>query len=333
MMNILNDTNVNIIFWKKEDASGPLGYAGTKYYCYVSNCGIKEKVSLKSYLKTIDYGEYYDNLITTKENQIIKQISCNILLQMLDNNIILEVRTHISSTIQLLYTISHRIRVPLTNISSILMLTESRKDSKKNNEILKSSCSEIMDVVNDILDIINLSRGELKLDLSRTSLSGILKQCYDIAIKETREKKVNLNFYINKNVPDYVNIDATKIKQILINLLNNAIQNTNNGGIIVEVTLFDKPNDVGYPFTFTETKHPQYNILFSVKDTGIGIDNISMRYIESILEINKEYVVSSYKYGGLGLILSKNICNLMNGHIWFKSEHNIGTIFYFNVLC
>lgn len=326
-MNILNDLNIGVIIWKKND---------TKYHCYINNCGIEENLKLKSYIKKINYGDAYEKIIETGENQSIKHINYNITLQSLRDNIILETRAPANDSMHLLSSISHKIRIPLTNIVGILALIEEVKGNKaykKNIDILKKSCYDIIEVVNDIIDIINLNRGELKLDIEKSNLNNILHQCYDIVLSSAKEKGLNFKFIVNKNIPDVVLVDSRKLKQIIINMLNNSIQNTNVGGIIVDVSIFNKNNDFDVPFHFTETKAPLYNILFTIKDTGSGMDSATKNYVESLLGINKINPNNMYKYGGFGLIISKYICNLMGGNIWFKSEQNIGTVFYFNIIC
>ena len=327
-MNILGDLNINTIIWKKDE--------NNNYYCYINNCGIENGSKLVEYFSKINYGDAYDKIISTKENQIIKQMNCNILLQLLSENIILEIRVPITNGIQLLSTVSHKIRIPLTNILGILTLIDETKESKinkKNIDILKKSCYEMIEVVNDIIDIVNLSRGELRLNLDKADLNSILHQCYDIIIKEIKLKNLTLKIIIDKNVPNFVLVDITKLKQIIVNLLNNAIENTHIGGIIINVSIYNKNDNYNCPFDYTDTKPPFYNILFSIKDTGSGIDISSKNYLESLLGINKININNCYKYAGLGLIISKYISNLMKGNIWFRSELNIGSVFYFNIIC
>lgn len=325
-MNMLGELNINTIIWKK---------ITDEYVCYINNCGIEKDSKLSDYITNINYGNAYDKIISTKENQMVKQINCNILLQYIDDNAIIEIRAPISDGIQILTNVSHKIRIPLTNILGTLTIIDELKESKiskKNIESLKNSCYEMIEVVNDIIDIVNLSRGELRMHIEKCNLSNVMQQCYDISIKEIKTKKLTLKFIIDKNVPEIIFIDVTKLKQIIISLINNAIKHTHIGGIIVNVSLY-KQNENISPFEYIAASFPAYNILFSIKDTGTGIDNATKNYLENLLGISKINNNNYYKYTGLGLIISKYICNLMNGNIWFRSEYNIGSVFYFNIIC
>ena len=324
-MNILNNLNINVIFWRKNNA---------KYRCFMNNCGIEENIELKTYNKKINYGDAYDKLFETKEKQTIRQINYNIVLELLPNDDILEIRVPADDSIHLLSTISHKIRIPLTNILGILTLideTKGNKEYKKKIDILKKSCYEIIEVVNDIIDIVNLGRGELKLNIKKSGLSNILQDCYDVVSDSIKGKKLNLKSITNKNLPEILLVDNSKLKQIIINFLNNAIENTSIGGIMVDVSIYNR--EINSPFTYTETKAPSYNILFSIKDTGAGMDDATKNYVESLLGVSKINPTNTYKYGGMGLTISKCICNLMGGNIWFRSEQNIETVFYFNIIC
>lgn len=329
-MNILGELNINIIVWRKNDDDNK------NYYCYVNNCGIENGIKLIDYIAKINYGDYYDKIITTKENQTIKLLNCNVLLQSFENDIIIEIRAPVSAGIQLLSTISHKIRIPLTNILGVLTMSDELKENKinkKNIEILKKSCYEMIEVVNDIIDIVNLGRGELHLNVEKCNLNNTLQECYEILIKEIKDKKLTLKFIIDKNVPSIIMVDGTKLKQVIINLINNAIEHTHIGGIIVNISIFNKHNDYNSPYEYVEPRAPAYNILFSIKDTGTGMDATTKNYLETLLGINKININNCYKYTGLGLIISKSICNLMHGNIWFRSELNIGSVFYFNIIC
>lgn len=328
-MNMLGELNINTIVWRKNNDEDD-------HICYVNNCGIEKETKLADYATKINYGSAYDKVIATKENQIIKHMNCNILLQHIENNTILEIRAPVSDGIQILTNVSHKIRIPLTNILGILTIIDELKEnkiSKKNIETLKNSCYEMIEVVNDIVDIVNLSRGELRLHIEKSNLSNIIQQCYDITIKEARSKKLSLKFVIDKHVPDIIFVDVTKLKQIIISLVNNAIKHTHIGGIVVNVSLFNKSNESNSPFEHSNPNFPSYNILFTIKDTGSGMDITTKNYLETLLGISKINNNNCYKYTGLGLIISKYICNLMHGNIWFKSEHNIGSVFYFNIIC
>lgn len=316
-----NSNDINIIIWKKDKI----------YRCIMNNCNIKNDTKLDSYMKNLIYEENYKKIMETHENQMIHGTNNRIVLQYVPDNIILEIRVQINVNIPLLSIINHKIRIPLTNIFGILsLINESKmsKTEKHNIKILKQSCYEIIEVANDIIDIINANRGELKLNLEKINLSNLLQECHKIVNNELKKKNLSLQIIIDKDVPDGIIVDITKLKQIIVNLLNNSINNTETGHIIIMTSLHTK--NLENPYEYITTEKPYYNIVFMIKDTGIGMDNIIKSHIKSILSTG---IDNTYKYGGWGLTISKSLCKLMKGQIWFKTEKNIGTAFYFNIIC
>lgn len=322
------NNDVGIIIWKKTD----------KYRCIVNNCNIKEKTKLTSYMKNLVYEDAYKKILSTHEDQIINNLCKNnddgkIVLKYVPTDMLIEIRIQSNINIQLLSSLSHKVRNPLSNIFGILTFFENTKLGKNEKEyiqILKKSCHDIISVMNDIIDIVNLNCGELKINPELINLDSLMHECYNIILKDIENKKLILKIIIDEDVPKTIIADKTKLKQIIINLLNNSIQYTNIGSIIINISLFE--NYPENPFEYIECKKPKYNIKFSIKDSGSGMDNSKKSLVESILGINKNVANNVYSYSGLGLIIGKYICNLMGGNIWFKTEQNIGTIFNFNIL-
>lgn len=323
--------NIDVIIWKKID---------DKYKCFINNCNIENNLKLDDYLKTNNQlKECYDKIIDTKEHQLMILNDNKIILECIED-IIIEIHIPIDDNLYLLSSISHKIRSPLNNIIGILTLFENLKldkIQKKCIKILKNSSYEIVKIANDIIDIINLNKNEIKLTFEKINLNKFIHECYEIVAKDIIKKNLNFMFKIDENIPEIINIDSLRLKQIIINLLNNAINNTSIGGITLSISLFDNNNnnneDINCPFKYIPTKPPIYNLLFKIKDTGRGIDNNNKNFIEKILGIKKSCINNIHKYSGFGLLISKYLCNLMGGNIWFKSEIDIGTIFYFNIIC
>ena len=319
--------NISFIIWKKTD----------KYYCLANNCGIKNGSKLSSYVKNRIYEKSYLTILENYQDQIIHDKVRNniIVLKYVPNDIIIELNTYISTNVQLLSSLSHKIRNPLTDIIGILAsidrsnLTGTQKECL---HILKKSSYEIVGTLNDVIDIVNFFRGELKLNLEKVNLSKLLYGCRDIVEHNIKSKGISLKIIINNDVPKNIIADTTKLKQIIINLLTNSIQHINIGGIIIKVSLF---NDSEYPSPFKYVvPEKKYNLLFSIKDTGSGMEICKKNLVDSILGINNTNdVIDIYGYGGLGLIISKFMCNLMGGNIWFNTLRYIGTTFYFNIHC
>ncbi|XWV26390.1 putative sensor histidine kinase [Tupanvirus soda lake] len=315
--------NVGYIIWKKNDT----------YYCHSNNCNIKEGTKLDAYLKSIIYDENYEKILNNREDQIFDSSNCKIFIKYIPDDIILELRIQTNISIQLLTSLSHKIRDPLSNIFGILSIFDESKLGKNEKEymgILKKSCYAIIGIMNDIIDIVNSSKGKLKLIPEKTNLNNLLLDCYNIVDKDIKEKKLNFKIKIGKDVPENVFVDKSKLKQILINMIINSIQHTNIGSIVINVSLFDKKNNMECPYDIDINKSKN-NIVFSIKDSGCGMDINKKKNIETIVGMSND-MSTDYNYTGLGLTVCKYLCDLMGGHIWFKSETDIGTVFYFNIV-
>lgn len=321
--------HMKLIIWKKSE---------DKYRCHLNNCNIKNNTSLQTYIKDnkIDYAKYYDEIVEKKEHRIIHKDGIKIVLEYIKEDTIVEIHMYIDDNLYLLSTISHKIRNPLNNIIGALTLINDSsltKEQKKYISIVKNASFDIVGVANDVLDIINLSKDEIKLNFENTDLKKLLKETGNIISNDINGKNIGFKMNINKDVPPVIIIDSQRLKQVLISILNNAIKHTANGHISVDLSLYTKDDKVDCPFAYIDPKTPTFNILFKVRDTGTGMSESSKNFTEKILGINKSGEGEYYKYGGFGLLISKHLCNLMGGNIWFKTEKDIGTVFYFNIIC
>ena len=320
------NNNISIIIWKKSD----------KYYCYANNCGIKNGTKLNSYIKNKPVENSYKKILEDHNDQIIRDDTTNyvLILKYIPDDIIIQLNISITINVQLLSALSHKIRNPLTNILGVVSTIDKSKLSttqKESVDILKKSSYEIISTVNDVIDIVNFARGESKLNLEKVTLIDLLNQCKDIVANDISNKNLIFKIVVEQSVPKKILADDTKLKQIIINMVTNSIQNIIIGGIVINVSLF-KEKDADCPFKYVKPDDSKkYNILFSIKDSGSGMNIFKKNLVDSILGINND-PVDIYNYGGLGLIICKYICNLMGGNIWFKTSTFIGTTFYFNII-
>lgn len=326
---MFNSNTISFIIWKKTD----------KYHCLANNCNLKNGSKMSSYMKTKTYEKSYLKILETSKDQIIHNKIKNdlIILKYIPDDVIIELNTQMSTNVQLLSSLSHKIRNPLTNILGTLTDVDKSKltkNQKKQISIIKKSCYEIVGTLNDVIDIVDFFKGELKLKSETVKLSDLLNQCQSILMNELKNKNLSLKKTINNVIPKKITTDRTKLQQILVNILTNSIQHLSIGGIIIDVTIYDK-KIINCPFKYVSNNDSKkYNLLFSIKDSGSGMDESKINLVNSILGINNnENIIDIYAYGGLGLTISKFICNLMGGNIWFKTNDNVGTTFYFNILC
>lgn len=217
-----------------------------------------------------------------------------------------------------LANMSHEIRTPL---NSIIGITDTLAETPLNNqqisfvEILQRANHQLMTIINDVLDLSKVEAGEFHLKSSVFSLRRFLEDIISVLHFRAKEKGLDLRLQVDTDVGPYLYGDSDRLRQVLINLLNNAIKFTHQGGISLRVTL-------------NHTSRPG-NILFCIADTGIGIQKNKFKDI--FLPFTQADPTTTRRYGGtgLGLSITKNIVELMDGQIWLESEPGAGSVFYF----
>jgi PAS domain S-box-containing protein len=223
-----------------------------------------------------------------------------------------------------LTNISHELRTPLNAIigfSSFMTEYGVDQDTITNSKIIFNSGNHLLALVEDILDISIIETGQLKTCFKIVQLTSVLNEVRDIIQGEIlKENKTGIEFILN-NDPQadelIIKTDSIRLKQVLINLLKNALKFTDEGQVVF-----------GYTRILKDGK--EY-IKFFVKDTGIGIDK---KYHEIIFNIFRQIDdTHTRKYGGAGIGLSivKRIVEIFGGEIWVESEPGKGSVFYFTI--
>ena len=218
-----------------------------------------------------------------------------------------------------LSSMSHEIRTPMNAIiglDSLALNEPGISDSTRSYlEKINTSAQHLLSLINDILDMSRIESGRMTLRNEEFSFSKLIEQINIIFSGQCKEKKLEYNCHINGNMHEYYIGDAMKIKQVLINILGNAVKFTPEGGtvdfIIAKTADFDNKSA----------------IRFTIKDTGIGM---SKDYLPKIFEaFTQEDMKATNKYGssGLGMAITKSIVDMMNGKIEVDSEKGVGTTF------
>jgi signal transduction histidine kinase/ActR/RegA family two-component response regulator len=223
---------------------------------------------------------------------------------------------------EFLANMSHEIRTPLNGVigfSDLLMQSNLTETQMEYMNTVNTSAKTLLDVVNDILDFSKIEAGKLELDIDNFKIKLLSNQVIEAIKYQTIQKKLELNITLSDNLPLVVKGDKMRLRQILINLLGNAIKFTNKGFIELKIE------------TIAVHKNGTNTIRFSVIDTGIGIDK---RNQEKIFEaFTQEDSTTTRRFGGtgLGLTISNKLLGLMKSKLNVVSELGKGSTFYFDV--
>jgi PAS domain S-box-containing protein len=220
-----------------------------------------------------------------------------------------------------LATMSHEIRTPLNSIIGTAELLKATTLSTEQADYLHTinySSEILLALINDILDFSKIEAGGLSLDYHIADLYAVVSESLSLVKKFIDKKDISLLLKKEHNLPQMVHIDPIRLKQVLINLLNNAIKFTHQGYVLLSIS-------------YEEIRDEEGTLHFKVEDTGIGIpadklDNVFEHFTQADISTTKEYGGT-----GLGLAISKRLINIMGGDITVTSTPDKGTIFSFDI--
>lgn len=220
-----------------------------------------------------------------------------------------------------LATISHEMRTPLNGIvgiSELLKETNLEKEQKHLLENLTYSSAHLHGLISDILDVTLIESGKLVLQTNEINIKNEIEKIINLVKPriDKKEKKINIRIHHDFEIPDIVVGDQLRFRQVLLNLINNAVKFTEEGKIEIKSELVTESND-------------GLKILFTISDTGIGISKEGQAQLFD--KFYKDNANSNIEGTGLGLSISKNLVTLMGGKIGFQTEEKKGSSFYFEI--
>jgi signal transduction histidine kinase/ActR/RegA family two-component response regulator len=228
---------------------------------------------------------------------------------------------------EFLASMSHEIRTPMNGVigfTSLLRDTELKEEQREFIDIIHNCGDALLRILNDILDFSKIEAGRLEIEKQSFNIRELLTEVITISREQVKGESVNLITNIEKSVPSIVESDVNRIRQILLNLIGNAIKFTNEGSIEVGIGFINFKEEDGH--------HGSMGALeCSVIDTGIGISEHDQKRLFQVFTQVDSSTTRKYEGVGLGLAITKRLCEILGGSIKLKSQPGAGSTFHFSI--
>jgi len=222
---------------------------------------------------------------------------------------------------EFLANMSHEIRTPMNGVigfTELLGKTALTDEQDDYVNTIRSSAGSLLTIINDILDFSKIESGKLNIENINFSLDNVMDEIISMFAPMAYQKDVELIYHPSVSLPENILGDPSRIRQILINLISNAVKFTQSGHVIIRIHIESHPGD-------------NELIRFTVTDTGMGMDDLSKQRLFTAFTQADTSISRNFGGTGLGLVISRKLAELMNGEIGFESNLNKGSSFWFTV--